>query len=730
MSITQARAAAVAETVARVRAIERRHGVTRDAIERIKGEVTALASRTDLFPAENFPIPQGKHGEIYRLSEDGDCRFALYASAGMPGKAQPPHNHTTWAVISGVYGDEHNVFYERTDNRGVPGQGSLRRTGELTVRKGNAVGFLPDDFHTIEVTGSTPSLHLHMYGLSLEELPGRIAFQDSGGGAYSVFPASPTIAAPMIDVHALKRMLRDGAEFALFDVREEGQFADGHLFWANPLPLSRLEMRVRQLAPRTGAPVVVMDGGDGRLARRAARRLAHAGYGDIAMLDGGLQAWQAAGYEVFTGINVPSKAFGEFVEHHDGTPRLEAAEIRKLADGGRKMIILDSRPIDEYANMNIPGGIDCPGAELVHRVWDLVPDPETIVVVNCAGRTRSIIGAQSLINAGLPNRVVALKNGTMGWHLAGFELERGATRFAAEPSAAGKARARAAADEVAARFRLSFIDAAGLARFEAESATRTLFKLDVRDPREYAAGHLPGFRSAPGGQLVQATDRYVGTLGARLVVACDTGTRSIMTASWLHQLGWEVHVLDHALEGAELVTGPEPVSVPGLGTIACDFIDPAALKAELDAGRAAVVDLDTSLRYRAAHIPGASWALRGRLDVALPKLPADRPLVLTSSDGVLARLAVPELAKLTQAPIRVLLGGTDAWRAAKLALESGNTALADETIDLWYRPYDKQAGIEQDMKRYLDWEVDLVAQVQRDGDTRFRLSPKPSFSAG
>jgi rhodanese-related sulfurtransferase len=346
------------------------------------------------------------------------------------------------------------------------------------------------------------------------------------------------------------------------------------------------------------------------------------------------------------------------------------------------------------------------------------------------GRTRSIIGAQSLINAGLPNRVVALKNGTMGWHLAGFELEHGATRFAAEPSAAGKARARAAADEVAARFRLSFIDAAGLARFEAESATRTLFKLDVRDPREYAAGHLPGFRSAPGGQLVQATDRYVGTLGARLVVACDTGTRSIMTASWLHQLGWEVHVLDHALEGAELVTGPEPVSVPGLGTIACDFIDPAALKAELDAGRAAVVDLDTSLRYRAAHIPGASWAIRGRLDVALPKLPADRPLVLTSSDGVLARLAVPELAKLTQAPIRVLLGGTDAWRAAKLALESGNTALADETIDLWYRPYDKQAGIEQDMKRYLDWEVDLVAQVQRDGDTRFRLSPKPSFSAG
>jgi len=210
---------------------------------------------------------------------------------------------------------------------------------------------------------------------------------------------------------------------------------------------------------------------------------------------------------------------------------------------------------------------------------------------------------------------------------------------------------------------------------------------------------------------------------AFIVVACDTGTRSIMTASWLHQLGWEVHVLDRALDGAELVTGEEPASVPGLGAIACEFIDAAALKTELDAGRAAVIDLDTSLRYRAGHVPGAIWTIRGRLDVALPKLPADRMLVLTSSDGVLARLAVPELARLTKSPVRVLLGGTRAWRDARLPLEAGNTALADDTIDLWYRPYDRQAGVEQAMKGYLDWEVDLVAQVKRDGDTRFRLSP-------
>jgi len=721
MGVSRLRAAAVAETVARVREIERRHGTTREAIERIKAELVALGQRGGLFPLEHFPVPAGKTGEIYRLSEDADRRFALYASAGMPGKAQPPHNHTTWAVIAGVHGDEHNAFYDRVDDRATPGQGRLRRTGEHTVRQGSAVGFLPDDFHTIEVVGDQPSLHLHMYGLSLEDLPGRIAFQHGDGGTFSVFPASPTIGAPIVAPAALKRMLRAGAELALFDAREEGEFAEGHLFWANCLPLSKLEMRVAALAPRRSAPVVVMDGGDGVVARRAARRLAHAGYRDISILGGGLAAWRAEGYEVFTGINVPSKAFGEFVEHHDGTPRMEASEIAALAAAGGPMVILDSRPMDEYRRMNIPGGVDCPGAELVHRIFEVAPDPATVIVVNCAGRARSIIGAQSLINAGVPNRVVALKNGTMGWHLAGLQLERGATHHAPEPGPGAKARARAAADAVARRFALTFVDRSALAAFEEESDRRTLFRFDVRDPREYEVGHLPGFRSAPGGQLVQATDRYVGTLGARIVLACDTGTRSIMTASWLHQLGWEVHVLDRALEGQDLVAGPEPVHVPGLGAIACDFVDPPALAAMLEAGTACVVDLDTSLRYRDGHVPGAFWAMRGRLDRALARLPAGRMIVLASSDGILARLAVPEFAGRDA---RVLLGGTRGWKAAGLPLERGATALADETIDVWYRPYDKEAGVEQAMKGYLDWEVDLVAQVVRDGDTRFRLSPR------
>ena len=203
------------------------------------------------------------------------------------------------------------------------------------------------------------------------------------------------------------------------------------------------------------------------------------------------------------------------------------------------------------------------------------------------------------------------------------------------------------------------------------------------------------------------------------MLACDTGTRAIMTASWLHRMGWEVHVLDQAFaEDQDLIAGPEPVLVPGLGAARCAHVDAHALAGLLASGRAAVVDLDTSLAYRDGHLPGAIWAMRGRLDRAAALLPEDRIVVLASPDGVLARLAAGEL---PGRDVRVLLGGTRAWRAAGLPLETGTGTPADATIDVWYRPYDRQAGVEQAMKGYLDWEVDLVAQVERDGDPGFRL---------
>ena len=200
-----------------------------------------------------------------------------------------------------------------------------------------------------------------------------------------------------------------------------------------------------------------------------------------------------------------------------------------------------------------------PGAELVLRVRDIVPSPATTIVVNCAGRTRSIIGAQSLINAGVPNKVVALRNGTMGWHLAGLACDHGKDVRAPEVSANGLAWAQTAAQRVADKFGVTRIDRATLERWRKDE-TRTTYLFDVRDPAEYARGHFPGALSAPGGQLVQATDLYAGTLGARIVLSDDRQARALMTASWLKQMGWrDVYVLPEA--GAE--TGEPETAVLG-----------------------------------------------------------------------------------------------------------------------------------------------------------------------
>ena len=723
MRLMERRAHAVAEAVAKARAVEASRGVTRQALADIKSILVGLASRAELFPAGHFrPDPETKAG-TYRLSEDADHRFALYASTGLPGKKAMPHNHTTWAVIAGVRGDEHNTFYKRTDNRSRPGHGTLEKTGELTVTPGRAVGFLPDDFHTIEVTGDQPSLHLHMYGRSLEHLPERIAFAAADGGDYGVYPPGSRFFCPLVEAGELKAMLGDGRELALIDVREEGHFAEGHLLFACSLPLSRLEERIDALVPRRACAIVLTDGGDG-LAHRAGARLMHLGYGTVSVLAGGLDAWAEAGFEVFGGLNVPSKAFGEFVKQTYGQPRLTADQLKAKADAGEDLVILDSRPMDEYRRMNIPGGIDCPGAELVHRVFDSVASPDTLVVVNCAGRTRGIIGGQALINAGIPNPVAVLEDGTMGWRLAGLALEEGRSRRAPEPSAEGLAKARAAAQRVARRFGVRTIDRAGLARFQGERESRSLYVFDVRGPEEYEAGHFRGSRSAPGGQLVQATDAYVGTRNARLVLIDDTGVRATMTASWLIQMGWdEVYVLEDALAEGPLAEGPEPVDVLGLADAGVETIGPAGLSEALDAGTAQVVDLDTSLAYRKAHIPGAWFAVRARLSESLKKVPRAELLVLTSADGTTARLAAADPG-LSETPVKVLAGGTRAWAAAGLALASGDENMADAADDVWYRPVQRASGVEAAMRAYLAWETTLLAQVERDGDARFRAFPE------
>jgi rhodanese-related sulfurtransferase len=515
--------------------------------------------------------------------------------------------------------------------------------------------------------------------------------------------------------HAVKAMLGDGEELALIDLREELIFSQNHLLFARSVPLSRLELNFARLVPRRGTRIVLCDDGDG-LVERAAEILARAGYTSLHALAGGVAGWAGAGLELFSGVNVPSKAFGEFVEHACATPSISAEELNRLIQSGTDMVVLDSRPLDEYQRISIPTGINVPGAELVLRVHDVAPSPATLVVVNCAGRTRSIIGAQSLINAGIPNKVVALRNGTMGWNLAGLTCENGQTRLAPQVSREGLAFAKSKAEHVAQRFGVSRIDRATLQRWQSEREARTLYLFDVRDPREYAAGHVAGALSAPGGQLVQATDQYVGTLGARIVLVDDAEVRAVMTASWLRQMGWtDVYVLAEA--GDE--TGwpaPETLGDPPPAELRLTAAELADLTAR---GEATVVDLSLSRDYRKAHIPGAYFAIRSRLASTLPKIPLRATLVLTSEDGVLAGLAAAEMASLTDRGVRHLDGGNAAWQAAGNPLTAADPRMADEAVDMWLKPYERGSDTAKAMSDYLSWEVDLLERIARDGTTRF-----------
>lgn len=520
---------------------------------------------------------------------------------------------------------------------------------------------------------------------------------------------------------ALKERLLGDAELALIDVREQGAYSECHLLFASCAPLSRLELLIGDLVPRRDAPIVLTSGRDeDGLAARAASRLTGFGYSNLALLAGGTEGWEVAGFETFSGINVPSKAFGEFIEHRYDTPRLPANEVKAMLDEGRDMVIVDSRPFDEYQRMNIPTATDMPGAELAYRIHDLAPDPDTFVVVNCAGRTRSIIGAQSLINAGIPNPVAALKDGTMGWQLAGFTLERGSTREAPAPGERGQARALAAAASVADRFGVPSVGRAVVSDWLAEP-DRTTYLLDVRSPAEYAAGHLPGSHSAPGGQLVQATDEFVAVRNARLVLADDIGVRATMTASWLIQMGWpEVYVLDGGIGSNDLITGNDHRV---LGELPEATLSPDELARRL--AEATVIDLGLSRDYDRAHVPGASWCTRDRLAETIRALESEMGalLVLTSGDGLLARVALSEAAELlapAAVEVHALAGGTNAWIEAGQPAAAGLERTFGPTDDVWFKPYDHRGRQEQFMRDYLTWEVALVEQIERDGTTRFR----------
>ena len=522
----------------------------------------------------------------------------------------------------------------------------------------------------------------------------------------------------------LYRLILTDTEFALIDVREQGEFATSHILTACCVPLSAMEILMPEMVPRQDTMIVLV--GDcfssrHNLLHRAATCLYELGYRNISLLDGGIESWQNSGYLLFSGINTLSKAFGEFVEATYKTPRIDATSLKRKIDLDEKILIFDARPAEEFRRVSIPGALNVPGAELLYRFFELVRDPDVQVVINCAGRTRSIIGAQSLINAGVPNSVMALENGTMGWHLAGFELDSDRTDVLPGPSEASLLAAARCAQGVAKRYGVKVVERKKVLEWQKDTNSKNLYLLDVRSPEEFVGGHLIGSKNAPGGQLVQATDDYVAVRNARLVLVDDNEIRATMTASWLIQMGWrDIFVLSGGIGGMNLEKGSGVQRVADPEDLA--VIRTEQLKSLIESRIPfLLIDVASSREYKAGHIPGAYWVIRSRLAVDIKNTGLTGTVVFTSPDGILACLAAQDLKKSSLSEeVMFLQGGTNAWSERGFHLEEGMTNSLSKRDDVWYRPYERENDSEKEMQAYLSWEVGLLDQIEKEGTVSFQ----------
>jgi rhodanese-related sulfurtransferase len=521
-----------------------------------------------------------------------------------------------------------------------------------------------------------------------------------------------------VDAGTLKAWLSDGGEIALIDVREHGQHGQGHPFFAVPLPYSRFELGLAALVPNLATRLVLCDGADG-VAERAARRAAALGYANVSVLSGGAQAWSEAGFTLYAGVNVPSKAFGELVELARHTPRVTAAALNAMQSAGKDVVVLDGRTFTEFRKMSIPGGISCPNGELALHVGALVPDPKTKIVLNCAGRTRSIIGAQTLIDLGVPNPVYALENGTQGWFLAGLQLDHGAgRRHGAAPSSTDLHALRARARALAMARGVRFVAAGQVTRWLADPS-RTTYLLDVRSPEDLAHS-ASGLVHAPGGQLVQTTDQWIGTRGARVVLVDDEEVRAPMTAQWLRQLGHEAYVLEGGIAAARGLAGVSdaaPLLLPSPVPIT-----PGELAGRLRESRVRLIDLRPSMSYRKAHVGGAVWSIRPRIAAAVPD-PTKTVVLIVDDELDVAALAAMDLAEAGVHDVRLLAGGHEAAGAAGLPVVSTPDKPGDaDCIDFLFFTHGRHEGNADAARQYLAWEVALVAQLDAQERASFSVA--------
>jgi len=517
----------------------------------------------------------------------------------------------------------------------------------------------------------------------------------------------------------IRTRLLERQDIAFLDVREEIPHAEGHPLFAASFPLSTIELRAYTFLPQTNVPIILIDNGEG-FAEKAQLTFKSLGYTNVRVYEGGIKAWAASGGQLFKDINVPSKAFGELMYEHKHTPMMPPEEVDKLKKKG-DVVVLDVRRPDEYSAFSIPGAVSVPGAEVVEYYPRLVPNDKVQVIVNCAGRTRGQIWAQALINAGVKNPVASLENGTIGWTLAGLPLSAGQQSQGFDTKSPNLFQPAEAALDLANRAKVKRATFADCLAWQKDPEKTTYF-FDVRSHAEYINGHVPGWRNAPSGEIVQELMMYAPVRGARIVLYSGDGVRANMSASWLSQMNCDVWVLDQPPAFTE--KGEWESKLPAVGNV--NYISEAELVSQ-QANDIVVIDVSPFHEYKRGHIPGAWYAIRSDMPNAVKNLPKSKQYVITDRNGTFAPYIASELEALVNVPVSVLKGGTQAWAATGGKLEKQPEKLASPAIDRFHRPYEAPEGDEDvtfnesKIKEYIGWlsGTNLLQQLAEDGTSGF-----------
>ena len=516
-----------------------------------------------------------------------------------------------------------------------------------------------------------------------------------------------------------KSWLSDKEEVAFIDVREIGQHTSGHPFFSISIQYSLFELKIETLVPNKKTRVILIDNNDGisKLAYNVAHKL---GYSNISIIDGGIEGWVNAGYQLFDGINVPSKSFGELIEKHFHTPSITAKDLIKKQDNNENCIVIDGRPFEEYNKMSIPKSICCPNAELLYRVSSHVKDINTEIIINCAGRTRSIIGAQTLIDFGIKNKVRALENGTQGWFLSDLSLEHNKTEYlAVNPTDIEIQKLQNKVLKLTDYLNIDLIDFEEAQELIIDK-NRSTFIFDVTTSKKIN-NTQDVIMNVPGGQLVQATDKYIGVWKATVILVDDGDLiRAGTTSFWLKKMGFKVYILKEGLLKAKKLKFQKEVSSKIINLHSITLEDLGRVKNQ------ALYDIRPSSEFCKTRIKNSIWLNRASLNKQ--NINMDDQIVIITDKLDKASLVIRDLREMDkEVTVKVYKWNQSEIKNCGPIIDKTTKPLSEQNnIDFNFHTHMRHKGNKEHAKQYLEWEINLVEKMDEQELSFFKLY-QPNF---